>query len=230
VPRLELGHHPVHLLDLPTHPRHPGGAVPGVEQVPVVVPLDVGDRVAPDEVGDLGEHVLVRLRVTEVQDVLVPRGQPHAVARVEEPLRVLAGQLRLEADHLGLEPQAEVHAEAMHGLDERAEAVALMTLHAAKGLEFPVVFLAGTEEGLLPCSLWRDVDTEEERRLFYVGLTRAKERLLLTSSANRPWVGPFPRQRSRFVAEIPESLLTDAAAGPAGRTKATKDPGQLDLF
>ena len=86
--------------------------------------------------------------------------------------------------------------------DERAEAVALMTLHSAKGLEFPVVFLAGAEEGLLPCSLWNDVNMEEERRLFYVGLTRAKERLLLTASENRPWAGPSPRRLSRFIGEI----------------------------
>ncbi|KAB0671616.1 AAA family ATPase [Oryzomonas sagensis] len=114
--------------------------------------------------------------------------------------------------------------------DERAEAVALMTLHAAKGLEFPVVFLTGAEEGLLPCTLWRDVDTEEERRLFYVGLTRAKERLLLTASATRPWVGPSPRQLSRFVAEIPGPLLSAANAGPIRKVKGTKDPGQMDLF
>jgi len=114
--------------------------------------------------------------------------------------------------------------------DERAEAVPLMTLHAAKGLEFPVVFLAGAEEGLIPCSLWRDVDVEEERRLFYVGLTRARERLLLTSSASRPWAGPSPRQVSRFVAEIPKPLLTNANAGQARKTKATKGSGQMDLF
>jgi len=114
--------------------------------------------------------------------------------------------------------------------DERAEAVALMTLHSAKGLEFPVVFLAGAEEGLLPCSLWNNVDTEEERRLFYVGITRASERLVLTASANRPWAaGPSPRPLSRFIGEMPAQLLLLAAA-PPGKAKARKGPEQMELF
>jgi ATP-dependent DNA helicase UvrD/PcrA len=113
--------------------------------------------------------------------------------------------------------------------DERAEAVALMTGHAAKGLEFPVVFLAGLEEGLFPCTLMGEVDLEEERRLFYVGLTRARERLLLSWAAVRPWAGPGPRQLSRFVGEIPGRYLGQAAAGPK-RRPGKPDPGQLDLF
>lgn len=113
--------------------------------------------------------------------------------------------------------------------DERAEAVALMTLHSAKGLEFPVVFLAGAEEGLLPCTLWRDVDVEEERRLFYVGLTRAKERLVLTSAASRPWCGPSPRLESRFVGEIPAELVAAASRGVPFK-KTAKKAEQMVLF
>ncbi len=112
--------------------------------------------------------------------------------------------------------------------DERAEAVALMTIHAAKGLEFPVVFLAGVEEGLLPCTLMGKMDIEEERRLFYVGLTRARERLLLTSASVRPWAGAGPRSPSRFVGEIPERLITRGDEGKRGKVK--KDAGQLELF
>ena len=121
------------------------------------------------------------------------------------------------------------HAEAAV-YDERAEAVALMTLHSAKGLEFPVVFLAGAEEGLLPCLLWKDVDVEEERRLFYVGLTRAKERLILSASASRTWAGPSPRPLSRFIGEIPAHLLTAAAAAPPGKRKGRKGSEQVELF
>ena len=105
-----------------------------------------------------------------------------------------------------------------------------MTLHSAKGLEFPVVFLAGAEEGLLPCSLWNDVNMEEERRLFYVGLTRAKERLLLTASENRPWAGPSPRRLSRFIGEIPAHLLSAAAAAPLRKAKGRKGSEQMELF
>lgn len=114
--------------------------------------------------------------------------------------------------------------------DERAEAVALMTLHSAKGLEFPIVFLAGLEEGLLPCSLWSDVNVEEERRLFYVGLTRARERLLLTASQNRPWAGPAPRRLSRFIGEMPARLLSASAAAPPRKAKGRKDSEQMELF
>jgi DNA helicase II / ATP-dependent DNA helicase PcrA len=105
-----------------------------------------------------------------------------------------------------------------------------MTLHSAKGLEFPVVFLAGAEEGLLPCSLWNAVNVEEERRLFYVGFTRAKERLLLTASENRPWAGPSPRHLSRFIGEIPAHLLSAATPTPLKKTKGRKGSEQMELF
>lgn len=111
--------------------------------------------------------------------------------------------------------------------DERAEGVPLMTLHAAKGLEFPVVFLAGCEEGLLPCTLWRDADLEEERRLFYVGMTRAREALILTASRERPWCGPGERHLSRFVGEIPARLVSAVAPDKARQGKKTE---QLELF
>ena len=112
--------------------------------------------------------------------------------------------------------------------DERAEAVALMTLHAAKGLEFPVVFIAGCEEGLQPCSLWGNSSLEEERRLFYVGMTRARENLILTASTTRPWAGPGERILSRFVSEIPEQLITRVV--PAGKRGKGRKAEQMKLF
>ncbi len=133
------------------------------------------------------------------------------------------GDLAAFGSHLRRYADASVY-------DERAEAVALMTLHAAKGLEFPVVFLAGAEEGLLPCSLWNDVNMEEERRLFYVGLTRARERVVLTASENRPWAGPSPRRLSRFIGEIPAQLLSAAAAAPLRKAKGRKGSEQMTLF
>lgn len=90
------------------------------------------------------------------------------------------------------------------------EAVTLMTAHAAKGLEFPVVFMIGMEEGLFPHSrsLLEASEIEEERRLCYVGMTRAKERLFLTYAYRRLYFGQRASNLvSRFVCEIPENLI-----------------------
>ncbi len=95
-------------------------------------------------------------------------------------------------------------------LDPDSDAVTLMTLHSAKGLEYPVVFLAGLDEGIFPLSrsLWEEDQLEEERRLCYVGITRARERLFLTYAKSRTLFGQTaPSQPSRFLAEIPPELL-----------------------
>lgn len=91
-----------------------------------------------------------------------------------------------------------------------ADTVVLMTLHSAKGLEFPVVFIPGMEEGVFPGmqSMYVESEVEEERRLAYVGITRAKEKLYLTHAKSRMIYGSTNYYRpSRFVAEIPEKLL-----------------------
>ncbi len=95
------------------------------------------------------------------------------------------------------------------------EAVTLTTLHAAKGLEFPVVFMAGMEEGLLPHvrSLDDPAQLEEERRLAYVGMTRARERLYLLHAMSRFHQGSLRRgRRSRFLDDVPEADLVRPAA------------------
>jgi superfamily I DNA/RNA helicase len=149
--------------------------------------------------------------------------EPAVAKRLLDLAGSFGGDLTAFGRHLRRYADASVY-------DERAEAVALMTLHAAKGLEFPVVFLTGAEEGLLPCSLWNDVNLEEERRLFYVGLTRARERLLLTASGTRPWAGPSPRRLSRFIGEMPAQLLSAAAAPPLRKAKGGKGAEQMELF
>ena len=88
--------------------------------------------------------------------------------------------------------------------------VTLMTLHAAKGLEFPIVFIVGLEEGIFPHSrsLFDTAQLEEERRLAYVGITRAKEILYLTYANKRLFFGQnTSNPPSRFIIDIPESLL-----------------------
>ena len=95
-------------------------------------------------------------------------------------------------------------------MEETEETVTLMTLHSAKGLEFPVVFLVGLEEGIFPGykSISEPKELEEERRLCYVGITRAKENLFLTCSKQRTIFGSTScNQVSRFLKEIPSELL-----------------------
>jgi len=94
--------------------------------------------------------------------------------------------------------------------EDHGGVVTLMTLHTAKGLEFPTVFLTGMEEGLFPHSrtLGDKNEVEEERRLAYVGLTRARERLYLSRSEYRSsWGSPTYNPASRFLTEIPEELI-----------------------
>lgn len=96
--------------------------------------------------------------------------------------------------------------------NEDEDAVVLMTLHSAKGLEFPVVFIPGMEEGIFPGnqSMFNEEDLEEERRLAYVGITRAKKKLYLISSQQRMLYGQTSRNMpSRFLREIPSSVIDD---------------------
>lgn len=98
---------------------------------------------------------------------------------------------------------------------ENQNGITLMTLHAAKGLEFPIVFIVGMEEGIFPHSrsLWEKEQLEEERRLCYVGITRAKEMLYLTYAQRRLFYGETTNNApSRFLSDIPESLLNGRVA------------------
>ena len=112
----------------------------------------------------------------------------------------------------------------------RAEKVALMSMHAAKGLEFPVVFISGCEDGLIPYRRAADerIDAEEERRLFYVAMTRASQRLYLSCATRRRIFGKNEtRELSPFVRDIEVRLRKDETPR-AGRKKKKDD--QLQLF
>ena len=96
--------------------------------------------------------------------------------------------------------------------NETDDCVVLMTLHSAKGLEFPIVFIPGMEEGIFPGnqSIYSEEDLEEERRLAYVGVTRAKEKLYLINARQRMFYGTTNRNMaSRFIREIPVSVTKD---------------------
>ena len=111
---------------------------------------------------------------------------------------------------------------------QRAQGVHLLTFHASKGLEFPVVFIAGAEEGITPVQRF-DTDLEEERRLFYVAMTRAKEELQLTYvKERRQWGKEIGGRLSRFVGEIPQELM--ALVKPKEKKVVKKNESQLLLF
>lgn len=112
-------------------------------------------------------------------------------------------------------------------VDEEAPKVTLMTLHAAKGLEFPVIFLVGMEEGIFPLyrSLSNEKELEEERRLAYVGITRAKRKLYLTNAYSRMLYGRVQRnQPSQFVEEINDDLIKFENADASGKAKSMNTP------
>ncbi|MDQ6662870.1 MAG: UvrD-helicase domain-containing protein [Acidobacteriota bacterium] len=124
-------------------------------------------------------------------------------------------------DHASLVAQAD-------SVDSDSQ-VTLLTLHNAKGLEFPIVFLAGLEEGLFPHSrsLNSEAQMEEERRLCYVGMTRAEKRLILSWARYRRRFGGGEQERSiksRFLKEIPDHLIVDAGPAEEERHEARQVP------
>lgn len=151
------------------------------------------------------------------------------LARLQE-MSVSAVSLSSFADHLRRSQHSIVY-------DERAESVLLATLHAAKGLEFDAVFLAGCEEGLLPLTprekLCGDPEKEhlqEERRLFFVGMTRAAKVLYLSSAGERTGFAGSTRQlASRFLADIPAELISPLP-DPAPKRRKKTTLRQLRLF
>lgn len=114
------------------------------------------------------------------------------------------------------------------GYDENEDSAVLMTIHSAKGLEFPIVFLSGLEEGLFPGmrSIESDDDIEEERRLCYVAITRAKEQLYITKTISRTIHGKtMPTTASRFFKEIPVEYLEDKTTLQPKVAKVMQDLG-----
>ncbi len=163
---------------------------------------------------ELLQRVIEKVRYVEV---LQQEGTEEALSRIDnirelltaaEESAVRGESLRDFLDNAALVSDQDDY-------DERAP-VTLMTLHTAKGLEFPVVFIVGMEDGLFPHnrSLTERASLEEERRLFYVGMTRAEERLYLSAARYRRTFGtmdPMISEVSRFLSEIPAELINGLA-------------------
>jgi DNA helicase-2/ATP-dependent DNA helicase PcrA len=116
--------------------------------------------------------------------------------------------------------------------DPRADRITLLTLHAAKGLEFPVVFITGCDDGLLPLRAWRgaEVDYAEERRLLFVGMTRATTRLTLLTAAKRTLRGEVTRcAPSPFLSSVDPALF-DRRGGETARSRRRATARQATLF
>jgi DNA helicase II / ATP-dependent DNA helicase PcrA len=179
-------------------------------------------EIAPDE-----EPLAIALEVAAARLRHRKSADPAAIAAALTRLTVLAescdGNRARFADTVTLATDADF-------LDPRADRVSLLTLHAAKGLEFPVVFVVGLEDGILPLT-WGardDAALAEERRLFYVGMTRAKDRLILSRAKHRLWRGKLRALApSPFLGDIEAELLRHQQGEPARRRPENR---QLTLF
>jgi DNA helicase-2/ATP-dependent DNA helicase PcrA len=205
---------------------------PMVEKKPDEESKEIATFRAPGDAATLPELIRFLIDRTGYIKALETEGSPEAFSRIEN-LKELANAAR-DAEARG-ETLAEFldHAALASDTDQfDPEArVTLMTLHAAKGLEFPLVFLAGLEEGLFPHSrtLNNPEELEEERRLCYVGMTRAMNSLILTRAHYRRRYGndaPEMSIPSRFLDEIPNQLVESLG----GRSPAWSTPGYPNTY
>ena len=212
---------------------------------PVPLPARAASSIA--KFVDLIERLLAISREAEVLkliDVLLAESglQKHIQESDDRPeerwenvmdFRAIAQEFNAETppDGLGSLLERTSLVSQVDDLEDAEDSITLITLHQAKGLEFPVVFIVGMEEGLLPHSRSMDSEeqTEEERRLCYVGMTRAEQRLYLLRAFRRGFRfgSGGPALASRFLREIPEDLLAPAAlSSAAARTVAAPETGR----
>jgi superfamily I DNA/RNA helicase len=201
--------------------------VPGLSRSQQQKLIDFGEQMADikNRTGDMS--------VVELLQYLSQLPQINAIMNSEDQSReAFNNLLSLSADYG--DNIAEFLANAALDTDTdaylpRAEKVSLMTMHAAKGLEFPVVFIAGCEKDLIPLKR-QGADPAEERRLFYVAMTRAMERLYLTRAKKRSVYGELlSRAPSPFLADIETRLKKDDTP-KRKKKKKTKEQKQLKLF
>ena len=192
---------------------------------------------------NLQEFVTLVIEKTGYLAELQSQNTPDAQADIEnlQELVNVAGEFVAEEEDniLGEFLQQVALVSDIDGMDNIANNVTLMTLHSAKGLEFPIVFLAGCDEGVFPHQRTFNIpsEMEEERRLMYVGVTRAQEKLYLTSAKRRQMWGEYKYYNpSRFIEEIPRNLLnmTSFEGSTSGsstfQSAVSRAKGQTDYY
>jgi DNA helicase II / ATP-dependent DNA helicase PcrA len=223
--------------EMPAHTKPLDSEVLLASEPPARAGVDQGEDAFPTPTVGSAHILKFLIDRTGYIQLLEEEDTPEAYSRVEN-LRELVNAAMDSGDRAETLDQFLDHAALIadaDDYDERAQ-ITLMSLHAAKGLEFPLVFLSGLEEGLFPHSRTMLVpeDIEEERRLCYVGMTRAMDQLILTRAVYRRRYGtdlPEASVPSRFLEEVPGSLVEDLGtrrsrgvslrrAGEGGRTAA----------
>ncbi len=217
--------------------------MPGVTAIlAALTPSDaLAPTATPGEAGSVAARVAVAVAValaatenagSEPADRAAAISDVRAAADVLSPLAARCGtDLDRFLDELALGAEVDTW-------DPRADRISLLTLHAAKGLEFPVVFIAGCDDGLLPLRSWHrvsgnraEVDYAEERRLLFVGMTRATTRLTLLTAAKRTLRGEITRcAPSPFLSSVDPGLLDRRGDDAAGRGRRGPRIQQAALF
>ncbi|HVH86660.1 MAG TPA: UvrD-helicase domain-containing protein [Terriglobales bacterium] len=208
------------------HAASPRGSQSGLNTNQPPEPIE-GFR-APGGAATLPEVIKFLIDRTGYIKVLEEEATPESYSRIEN-LQELVNAARDAADRAETLGEFLDHAALVSDTDQYDESsrVTLMTLHSAKGLEFPLVFLAGMEEGLFPSSrtFLNPEQIEEERRLCYVGMTRAMDTLVLSRARYRRRYGsdlPDASVPSRFLEEIPPQLMEEI--GTSSRRSGTREP------
>ena len=183
--------------------------------------IDLRSNLIENLSGGLGQTLLSFLKRIGYQDwVYSNYKKPQTAQKKWRSVETLSGILDKFVKNAGFKKAGIIKfldsmtlREEVNSDDVNKDQVQLMTLHACKGLEFPVVILIGCEEDIIPHKLL-GTDVNEERRLFYVGLTRAKKHLVLTSSQTRKRFGKKQMVTpSRFLLEIPKELVKEYVDG-----------------
>ncbi len=178
-----------------------------------------------------GVPVLDRLRAAAVALAAPPPADPVAPADLARAVELVAPLARRCGDDLDRFLAEVALGAEVDTLDPRADRIALLTLHAAKGLEFAVVLVVGCEDGLLPLRRGGAVDVDEERRLFFVGMNRARSRLVLSGARRRArhgvLVDPVP---TPFLDAIDPALLQHTTRAAARARHRRPGAAQLELL